>query len=40
MSIDYRFRNIVIAAVLAAAAVLLTVVYVSTARDENAAAKE
>ena len=39
MTIDYRFRNIVIAAVLAAAAVLLTVVYVSTARDENAAAK-
>ena len=36
MSIDYRFRNIVIAAVLAAAAVLLTVVYVSTARDKNA----
>jgi Flp pilus assembly protein CpaB len=40
MSIDYRFRNIVIAAVLAAAAVLLTVVYVSTARDESAAEKE
>jgi Flp pilus assembly protein CpaB len=40
MSIDYRFRNIVIAAVLAAAAVLLTVVYVSTARDESAAQKE
>ena len=40
MSIDYRFRNIVIAAVLAAAAVLLTVVYVSTARDKDAAQKE
>jgi Flp pilus assembly protein CpaB len=40
MSIDYRFRNIVIAAVLAAAAVLLTVVYVSTARDKNASESE
>ncbi len=40
MSIDYRFRNIVIAAVLAAAAVLLTVVYVSTARDKNSAETE
>ena len=40
MSIDYRFRNIVIAAVLAAAAVLLTVVYISTARDKDAAQKE
>jgi Flp pilus assembly protein CpaB len=40
MSIDYRFRNIVIAAVLAAAAVLLTVVYISTAREKDAAAKE
>lgn len=40
MTIDYRFRNIVIAAVLAAAAVLLTVVYISTARDKNAAQKE
>jgi Flp pilus assembly protein CpaB len=40
MSIDYRFRNIVIAAVLAAAAALLTVVYISTARDKDAAASE
>ena len=40
MSIDYRFRNIVIAAALAAAAVLLTVVYVSTARDNDAAQRE
>jgi Flp pilus assembly protein CpaB len=40
MTIDYRFRNIVIAAVLAAAAVLLTVVYISTARDKDAAQKE
>ena len=40
MSIDYRFRNIVIAAVLAAAAVLLTVVYVSTARDKTTAEGE
>jgi Flp pilus assembly protein CpaB len=40
MSIDYRFRNIVIAAVLAAAAALLTVVYISTARDKDAAANE
>ena len=39
MTIDYRIRNIVIAAVLAAAAVLLTVVYVSSARDESAAAE-
>ena len=40
MTIDYRFRNIVIAAVLAAAAVLLTVVYISTARDKDLAQKE
>jgi Flp pilus assembly protein CpaB len=40
MSIDYRFRNIVIAAVLAAAAALLTVVYISTARDKDKAASE
>jgi pilus assembly protein CpaB len=40
MTIDHRFRNIVIAAALAAAAALLTVVYVSTARDKNAAQKE
>jgi len=35
MSLDYRTRNIVIAAVLAAAAVLLTVVYVSSARKHD-----
>jgi Flp pilus assembly protein CpaB len=40
MTVDHRFRNIVIAAVLAAAAALLTVVYVSTARDESAAQGE
>jgi Flp pilus assembly protein CpaB len=40
MTVDHRFRNIVIAAVLAAAAALLTVVYVSTARDEAAAQSE
>ena len=40
MTIDYRIRNIVIAAVLAAAAVLLTVVYVTSAQDDAAAGKE
>ena len=40
MTIDYRIRNIVIAAALAAAAVLLTVVYVSSARNEDKAAKQ
>jgi len=40
MTIDYRIRNIVIAAVLAAAAVLLTVIYVTSARNEVAAGKE
>jgi len=35
MTIDYRTRNIVIAAVLAAAAVLLTVLYVSSARKHD-----
>ena len=36
MTIDYRIRNIVIAAALAAAAVLLTVVYVTSARNDEA----
>jgi Flp pilus assembly protein CpaB len=41
MTIDYRIRNIVIAGALAAAAVLLTVIYVTTARgDDKAGAKE
>jgi Flp pilus assembly protein CpaB len=40
MTIDYRVRNIVIAAALAAAAVLLTVTYVSKARQDDAARKE
>lgn len=35
MTIDYRTRNIVIAAMLAAAAVLLTVVYVSNSRKHD-----
>jgi Flp pilus assembly protein CpaB len=35
MTIDYRTRNIVIAAALAAAAVLLTVLYVSSARKHD-----
>jgi Flp pilus assembly protein CpaB len=35
MTIDYRTRNIVIAAVLAAAAVLLTVMYVSSSRKHE-----
>jgi len=35
MTIDYRIRNIVIAAVLAAAAVLLTVLYVSNSRKHE-----
>ena len=35
MTIDYRTRNIVIAAVLAAAAVLLTVLYVSNSRKHD-----
>jgi Flp pilus assembly protein CpaB len=34
MTIDYRIRNIVIAGVLAAAAVLLTVIYVTSARND------
>ena len=40
MTIDYRIRNIVIAAALAAAAVLLTVVYVTSARNDVATGKE
>ncbi len=40
MTIDYRIRNIVIAAALAAAAVLLTVIYVTSARNDAAAGKE
>jgi Flp pilus assembly protein CpaB len=40
MTIDYRIRNIVIAAALAAAAVLLTVVYVTSARNDTAAGKQ
>jgi Flp pilus assembly protein CpaB len=40
MTIDYRIRNIAIAAVLAAAAVLLTVIYVTSARSDVAAGKE
>jgi Flp pilus assembly protein CpaB len=37
MTIDYRMRNIVIASALAAAAVLLTIVYVTSARSDRAA---
>jgi len=40
MTIDYRIRNIVIAAALAAAAVLLTVIYVTSARNDVATGKE
>ena len=40
MTIDYRTRNIVIAAVLAAAAVLLTVIYVNSARKHDTALKQ
>ncbi len=40
MTIDYRIRNIVIAAALAAAAVLLTVVYVTSARNDAATGKQ
>lgn len=39
VSIDYRFRNLVIAAALAAAAALLTAVYISNAREQDAAQK-
>jgi len=37
MTINYKIRNIVIALALAAAAVLLTVVYVTSAKDDEAA---
>jgi Flp pilus assembly protein CpaB len=40
MTIDYRIRNIVIASVLAAAAVLLTVIYVTSARSDVATGNE
>ncbi len=40
MTIDYRTRNIVIAAALAAAAVLLTVIYVNSARTHDTALKQ
>lgn len=36
MTIDYRIRNIVIAGVLTAAAVLLTIIYVTSARNNVA----
>jgi Flp pilus assembly protein CpaB len=40
MTINYRTRNIVIAAALAAAAVMLTLIYVSSARRDEAAGKQ
>jgi pilus assembly protein CpaB len=40
MTIDYRIRNIVIAAVLAATAGLLTILYVTSANDDKAASAE
>lgn len=40
MTVDYRIRNILIAAALAAAAVLLTVIYVTSAREDDVAAKQ
>lgn len=40
MTIDYRIRNIVIAAVLAATAGLLTILYVTSAKDDEAASKQ
>jgi Flp pilus assembly protein CpaB len=40
MTIDYRTRNIVIAAALAAAAVLLTVLYVSSAQKHDKTQKQ
>jgi Flp pilus assembly protein CpaB len=40
MTIDYRIRNIVIAAVLAATAGLLTILYVTSANDNEAASKQ
>ncbi len=40
MTINYRTRNIVIALALAAAAVLLTVIYVTSAKDDEVAGKQ
>ncbi len=40
MTIDYRIRNIVIAAVLAATAGLLTILYVTSAKDDQVASKQ
>ena len=40
MTIDYRIRNIVIAAVLAAAAGLLTIIYVTSSNSDEKASKE
>lgn len=40
MTISYRIRNVVIALALAAAAVLLTVIYVTSAKDDQAAGKQ
>ncbi len=40
MTIDYRLRNALIAFALAAAAVLLTVIYVTSANDDTAAGKQ
>jgi Flp pilus assembly protein CpaB len=40
MTINYRIRNIVIALALAAAAVLLTVIYVASAKDDEVAGKQ
>jgi Flp pilus assembly protein CpaB len=40
MTINYRTRNIVIAAALAAAAVLLTVIYVTSANKDEEAGKQ
>ena len=40
MTIDYRIRNIVIAAVLAAVAGLLTIIYVTSSNSDEKASKE
>jgi Flp pilus assembly protein CpaB len=40
MTINYRIKNVLIALALAAAAVLLTVIYVTSAKDDEAAGKE
>jgi Flp pilus assembly protein CpaB len=40
MTIDYRIRNIVIAAVLAATAGLLTIIYVTSSKNDEKASKE